>query len=227
MNRSKAVLALVLLVPVPSLGALAGMVFFPKTTLGAVIFAASKIWLFGLPVVWRIWVDRQPLSLSPPRRGGFVTGVVSGLLISAAILGAFALGGTALIDRPFLIGKMDAIGLNSLPVYLGCAAYWILVNSVLEEYVWRWFVVEQCTILFKPPLAIACAALFFTLHHVFALQVYCGLPAVIACSAGVFIGGLVWSWMYIRYRSIWPGYLSHALADLCIFGIGAWLIFRC
>ena len=64
-------LALVLLVPAPSLGVLAAMVFFPNTAIGALCFAASKLWLFGLPIVWRLVVDREPLSLSPPRHGGF------------------------------------------------------------------------------------------------------------------------------------------------------------
>jgi membrane protease YdiL (CAAX protease family) len=51
-------------------------------------------------------------------------------------------------------------------------------------------------------------------------------PAATAiCSAGIFIGGSVWSYMYVRYESIWPGYLSHAIVDLCIFGIGAFMIF--
>jgi membrane protease YdiL (CAAX protease family) len=31
--------------------------------------------------------------------------------------------------------------------------------------------------------------------------------------------------MYIKYRSIWPGYVSHALVDLCIFGLGAYIVF--
>ena len=225
MERRKALIALLLLVPAPTLGALAGMVWFPKTFFGAALFAASKCWLFGVPVIWLFIVDRQPTSLSPARNGGFITGLVSGLAMSLGILAAYVTWGSLLIDRHLLLSKMAAIGLNSPPVYIGCAAYWIMVNSVLEEYVWRWFVVEKCAILSRPPIAAICAALFFTLHHVVALQVYCGTTAVIICSTGVLIGGLTWSYMYVRYRSIWPGYISHAIVDLCIFGIGAYLIF--
>ena len=42
---------------------------------------------------------------------------------------------------------------------------------------------------------------------------------------GVMIGGLVWSWMYMRYRSIWPGWVSHAIVDVAVFGVGAWVLF--
>jgi uncharacterized protein len=52
------------------------------------------------------------------------------------------------------------------------------------------------------------------------------LPTTLLCCAGVFAGGVIWSALYLRYRSIWPGYLSHALADLAIFAIGASLLFN-
>jgi uncharacterized protein len=43
-------------------------------------------------------------------------------------------------------------------------------------------------------------------------------------SLGVFAGGAVWSHLYLRTRSIWPGYLSHALADVAVFAVGAQII---
>ena len=75
------------------------------------------------------------------------------------------------------------------------------------------------------PAAVVASAACFTLHHVIALQVYFAPLAVVLCSIGVFIGGAVWSAMYMRYRSVWPGFVSHAVVDLCIFGLGAWMIF--
>ena len=50
-------------------------------------------------------------------------------------------------------------------------------------------------------------------------------PIVLLGSLGVFIGGAAWSWLYLRFRSIWPGYLSHAIVDAALFIIGYWLIF--
>jgi membrane protease YdiL (CAAX protease family) len=41
----------------------------------------------------------------------------------------------------------------------------------------------------------------------------------------VFTGGAIWSWLYVRYRSIWPGYLSHAIVDVAVFAVGWWIIF--
>lgn len=224
-DRKKSLLSLILLVPAPSIGALSAMVLFPDTMLGKIIFALSKIWLFAFPLVWYVIIFRNKISLSPPRKGGFGMGLLTGVVISLAIFAVYLAFGSKLFDHALFTAKMKEIGLASIPMYAGGALYWILINSVLEEYVWRWFVVEQCERLVKPVPAAIFASLFFTLHHVVALQVYCGTAAVVICSAGVFTGGLVWSMMYVKYRSVWPGYLSHAIVDLCIFGIGALMLF--
>jgi hypothetical protein len=226
MNKRNAILALLLLVPVPSLGVLAGMVVWPDTATGKAVFAVSKVWLFALPAVWFLLVEKGQLSLSPARKGGFGFAVASGLIISGIIVAAYWLLGDAFLDRRVLIEKMGLIGLSRPAVYLAGAAYWIGVNSVLEEYVWRWFVVRQCEALVKPMTAVVLSALFFTLHHVIAMKVYMPWTATVLCSAGIFIGGALWSWMYVKYESIWPGHVSHAMVDVCIFALGAWMIFR-
>lgn len=37
-----------------------------------------------------------------------------------------------------------------------------------------------------------------------------------ALLATVFVAGLVWAWLTIRYRSLWPAWLSHTLADVIV-----------
>lgn len=223
--RWMAALALGLLVPAPSIGAFLGMMVFPDSTTGRVAFALSKIWLFGFPVFWLLRVERAPLSWSPARKGGWAAGAVSGVLISAAIVGLYAAFGVRVVDREFLVEELRKVGLGVPWRYAVGATYWIVVNSVLEEYVWRWFCVRQCARLWRPSAAIVASALFFTLHHVVATSVYFRPLAVVLCATGVFLGGLIWSAMYVRYESVWPGYVSHALVDLAVFGLGAFLLF--
>jgi membrane protease YdiL (CAAX protease family) len=224
-HKTRALLALALLVPAPSVGVLCGMIWFPDTPAGRLIFAASKLWLFALPLLWHTLVDKARVSLSRPKHGGFGIGVLSGLAISGVILLLYAAVGRHLVDRGLMVERLGAVGLASPRPYLIGTAYWVLVNSVLEEYVWRWFCVRKCEALVRPAAAVLLSALFFTLHHVLALQVYVGPVAVAACSVGIFLGGALWSLMYLRYRSVWPGYVSHAIVDLCVFGLGAWLLF--
>ncbi len=225
LETRRAALALLLLVPVPSLGVLAGMFLLPGKPSGALLFFAAKIWVFLLPAAWRRFVDRRPASLSPMRRGGLRAGILTGVVMAAAIVAAYLLLGERLIERSAVIARMAEIGLGRPGVFLATAAYWILVNSVLEEYVWRWFVVRQGEVLVGPGRAVILSAAGFTLHHVLAMSLYFSPAATILASAGIFAAGCVWSWCYVRYRSIWPGYLSHALADLAIFGVGWALIF--
>ncbi len=223
--KHKAILSLLLLIPAPSIGVFCGMVLFPNSALGTALFSFSKVWLLALPVAWYLFVDKGKFSLSPARKGGFGFGLLSGGVITAIILTAYFLVGGFFLDKSILIEKMNEIGLALPTRYIAGALYWICVNSILEEYVWRWFVVRQCESVFKPVAAIVASALFFMLHHIVAMKVYMGWDATLICSAGIFIGGALWSWMYVKYESIWPGYLSHAIVDMCIFGIGAIMIF--
>jgi hypothetical protein len=84
-------MALLLLVPAPSIGTAAATFWWPELALGKVVFAVSKLWLVLLPLVWLRFVDRAPLSWSPPRRGGFGVGTALGLAIALGIFAAFAI----------------------------------------------------------------------------------------------------------------------------------------
>ncbi len=75
------------------------------------------------------------------------------------------------------------------------------------------------------PLAVVLAAFCFTLHHASALKLYFDWRITLLGSAGVFAGGVLWSGLYLRYRSIWPGFVSHILVDLAMFAVGWHLIF--
>ena len=223
--QKRALLAIFLTVPVPSLGVLSAMYWWPDSLTGTVLFSLAKVWLLALPLLWHRFVDREPLSWSPPRKGGFRLGLLSGAGMSLAILLAYLLFVPRLVDTGGMRAQVAAIGLDTPSLYLGTALYWILVNSVLEEYVWRWFVFRKSAVLTNERTGVILSALFFTLHHYLALSLYLSpLPAFL-CALGVFLGGLVWSLLYARYASIWPAYLSHAIVDVAVFGIGGWMLF--
>jgi membrane protease YdiL (CAAX protease family) len=202
------------------------MVIWPDTVIGTTIFSVCKAWLLLFPVLWHVLVDRQRPGWSRPRKGGFGLALASGLAISGLIFVFWLVLGPQLLDFQAMRSSISGIGLNDPVRYTAGALYWILVNSILEEYVWRWFVVSKSVACFGRIGGIVAAAVFFTVHHTIALMVFMDWPAVILCSIGVFVGGVVWSWMYERFESIWPGYVSHAIVDVCIFGIGAVILFQ-
>jgi membrane protease YdiL (CAAX protease family) len=225
-SKHKALLALALLVPAPTLGVLFGMIWLPDTPLGTGLFFCCKAWLLAFPLVWRLLIDKKPISFSPAHKGGWLAGIGTGVFIAGFILAFWFLIGPHMIDAEFMREKMTSIGLTTLPRYFAMIAYWILINSLLEEYVWRWFVTEKCHTVFRNSwIAVLLSAAAFTLHHIVAMSIYFeALPNAI-CSFFIFIGGAIWSALYLRYDSIRPGYISHIFADLAIFLIGGIILF--
>lgn len=229
-SRSRAITALALLVPVPTLGVYFGMWndATAGTTMGDTVYLAGKVWLAALPAIWLFVVERRQFSWSPPRKGGFGFGIASGVVISIIILTVWLLLGETLIDRDTVRAAAEQAGLDSPARYLLLAVYICTLNAMIEEYVWRWFCFRQCerlTRAWRGGAAVVLSASFFTLHHIFALAAQFGLAVVILGSIGVFVGGCVWSYCYLRYRSIWPGFVSHAIVDVAIFAIGWQMIF--
>ena len=225
-SRRRAWVALLLLVPVPSIGAAAALFWWPETVAGKAVFLAAKLWIAVLPLIWLKVVDRGPLSWSPPRRGGFgvaaALGLASASLIFAAFVAAWHWGA---VDAGMVADRAAKTGLNHLSLYLAGALYWIAVNSLMEEYVWRWFVFRKFEELLGGSAGVIAAGLAFTAHHVIALAAQFNWEITLLGSLGVFAGGAAWSWLYRRYRSVWPCYVSHAIVDIPIFVIGYWLVF--
>ncbi|MGD2180321.1 CPBP family intramembrane glutamic endopeptidase [Lusitaniella coriacea] len=216
--RRNALIALLLLVPVASFGVTMAVYIAPGQ-MGQLVFSLCKIWLLGLPVLWFFWHDRLKLSL--PKRREWVAGISLGLVMFATILAVYGLWGQSGIDAIAVREKAQAVGIGSPTIYFFGALYFILINSLLEEIIWRWFVYRQWEILVPVKAAIILSAFCFTLHHIIALSAYLGWTMVILGSLGVFLAGVVWSWCYLTYRSIWVGYFSHILADLAI-ALVAW-----
>ncbi len=223
-SKAKALLALALLVPVPTIGVALAMIFESTrgTPLGMGAYAASKIWILVLPLLWLWFADRGRVGFSPARQGGLMMGVALGAIIGAAIVGGYFVF-APLIDGSAMREAANRNGIGTPGSYLALVAYLAVFNSLLEEYVWRWFVFRKCEIVMGGIPAVIGSALFFSVHHFFALLPQAGLKVALLGTLGVFIGGGVWSWCYLRYRSIWPGYLSHVIADVAVFVVG-WMI---
>ena len=206
-----ALIAILLLAPIPSFGVIMAMVVAPGPT-GKTIFTIAKLWLLVFPAAWYL-------------QGGLIPGAASGVVLAALIVIGAWLFGVQNMDLGPLRAAVREMGLNTVIPYLAGAAGWTLVNSLLEEYVYRWFIVRQCETLMPGGAAVITSAAIFTAHHVIAVSRYLDPLFTILASAGVFAGGLIWSWLYLRYRSIWPCWISHVMADIAVFGIGWWLLF--
>jgi len=202
------------------------MFWWPGNALGKAVFILAKVWMVALPLLWLLLVEHGRISWSPPRKGGFQPATLLGLVIAGGIVLVYSVAeNLQWIDPAQVADRARQTGLASPALYLGGAIYWITLNSLMEEYVWRWFCFRQCETLFGGAGGVVASALGFTLHHIIALAGQLSVAATCLGSFGVFCGGVVWSWLYLRYRSVWPCYVSHAIVDLPIFILGYRMIF--
>ena len=227
-SRGTAGLALLLTAPLPCVGTWLAMVALPESTVAKALFMGAKIWLLVAPLLWLRFIERRPIRPVRWSNRGMIAGHLTGIVIFLGIVGAYLTLGRAWIDTSLMLGKIREIGIDRWWLYGGFALYACFVNSLLEEYFWRWFVFRRSEDVLGRrhlPLAVVAAGVLFTAHHVIALSVYFDWRITALASLGVFIGGVTWSTLYLRTGNIYAGWVSHVWADLAIFGIGAWLIF--
>lgn len=223
-DRKTALLALTLLVPAASIGIIAPLYIAPGIW-GQILSVLCQVWLLVFPIAWSVFVDRKKLSLSLPKRQELLAGSIWGIFMFAVIVGIYSLFGQQWIDPVVAKEKSYQLGISTPTIYLIVEAYFVLVNSLIEEFTWRWFICNKCQILIPGTKAIFLSSLFFTLHHIFVIAAYSDWQAVILGSLAVFAAGIIWSHSYLAYRSLWSSYISHAIADFALAIIGWQILF--
>ncbi|MBC8202562.1 MAG: CPBP family intramembrane metalloprotease [Planctomycetes bacterium] len=231
LNRTqKACLALVLILPAPLIGVSCSFYLPPirsiythEIEVGKIIWAAAKLWLIALPVVWLLFVDNGKLSWSPAKKKGIAAGLLWSIPVVLIIFATHWLAKGLLID-PEAKATIDELGISTPAKFFIFASAMSLGNSLMEEYVWRWFVFSKFKILVGVWPAIVLSAFFFTVHHIVIVWNIGSLWLVVLSSFGLFSGAIIWGWLYNKYNSIWPAWICHVAADTAIMCIIWWII---
>jgi membrane protease YdiL (CAAX protease family) len=144
-------------------------------------------------VIGLLLLGPRGMSLGLPERPkeAWWAGILSGLGLTALVMGVMAALG-ALVFEPH----------PNWPVLFAN-----FVSNFYEEFIFRGailgFLLQVLDGRGKWTAAVISAALFCQGHLHYP-------PAMVAT---VFVAGLVWAWLTIRYQSLWPAWLSHTLAD--------------
>ena len=152
------------------------------------------------------------------RREGLGLGLLLGGAIFAVILGAFFL------CRPFIDlgaiagGLLDKEGI-SRENFLWAALYISVVNSLLEELLFRGLGYLELRKFVPEPFAMVFSAAAFAAYHVAILDGWLNWWVYGLCMLGLFLGGLIFNFLD-RRGGILPGWLAHAGANLAINTIG-------
>lgn len=225
-ERRRALLALLAVVPAPSIGAALAFWIAPGG-LGNAAYALGKCVLYGVPLVALLRARAGSPHAPAFRRTGakpLLAGAAFGLVVMVAVVAAYVLG-RGLMSTDALVRVAREAGFGEPWRYAALCAWLVVGNSLLEELVFRWFMVTRLRLFTGDAGACVLASLAFTAHHALVMATFFGPLVAFACSAGVFVGGLAWSWMFVRWGSLAPGWLSHAIVDVAVLGVGAHLLF--
>lgn len=220
-----AALFLLATLPLPTLGTTLSLALYPEATWSKVVFALSKVWILAAPLIWLWFVEKRRPSIPRWSNRGMLAAHGSGALIFVVIAAVWYGFARERIDLPQMAGRIREAGLGHGAVYLAGAVYWCTVNSLLEEYFWRWWVFERLRSFAPAVVAAVGSGVAFTVHHVVVLDVYLPWELAVLASVGVMIGGITWSAIYARFGNLWAAWVSHVWADVIIFWIG-WEILR-
>ena len=223
-SKQQSALALCLILPAPLLGIFASLYgpTIEEFKIGQGIWLLMKVWLIVMPVIWLLYIDRGKLSWSPTNMRGILAGLLWAIPVSSIIFLAYWMAKETLVD-PEAKQTIEEMGISSPATFFIFASAMSLGNSLMEEYVWRWFVFTKLKSLVRLWPAIFLSAFFFTVHHIVIMWNFGGLWLAFLGSIGLFSGGVIWAWLYHKYNSIWPGWICHVAADAAIMWI-AWLI---
>lgn len=191
------------------------------------LYAVAKVVQFVLPVVaWRI-TDPERLKPTRPRWHGLGPALAFGAVSALGIVCVYLLvlkGHPLLADMPEQIRrKITSLGIGTPARYILFSIFVAVIHSGLEEYYWRAYVFDGLQRRLPAARAILISALAFTGHHIIVIAAYQPnrvWTGVMPLSAGVFLGGAVWSWLYHRYTTAYPSWVSHVLIDIAIMAVG-------
>ncbi len=200
-------------------------IVFSKSFLGSVFFVLKSTFLITWPLLW-IYLKYFKTDKNKNIKSSIITGFVSGILIFlSSLLLYFLLNKQFEIYKSTIINKLSDFKLNNLFLYFLFGFYMFIINSLIEEFYWRYFVFNGLKIKFSYILAGIIGSIGFTLHHIIILSQYFSISLTIILSSIVCIAGFIWCMTLQKSNNIIGPWISHIIADLIIIIIGYRLIF--
>ena len=190
-----------------------------------IFFIFTKLWIILIPIYWIYRIEDNRISLGEINSRGMFESIVSGLLIFVTVGLMFLIFGET-IDVELMKREVGATGLLNRSIFFLGVFYWITINSLVEEFVFRQFIGDRILeSTGRESVTILLSAAIFTLHHTVLLSYYFEPWQNVISSLGIFIAGAIWSLLWLRFRSLYVCWISHAIADVAVFGIAYVILF--
>ncbi len=225
-SRAAHLAAICFAMVLPTLATLLYFVFLSGSDLMKIVYFGSKIIQFSFPLIWVLAVQRHRIRIDRPKWNSIFAGLLMGLgIVGTGLLAYYGLlkDSTLLENAPALVtAKVAEMGLTTPTMYILFALFLAVPHSLLEEYYWRWFVFGQTKRVTGVNAAIIISSLGFMSHHVIVIHQFLdnGWGVTLFFSLCVATGGVLWAWLYSRYKTLYGPWVSHLLVDLGIMSIG-------
>ena len=160
-SKKQSIIAILLVGFIPSISVIFGIKIIDDELTSQIFFFSCKLWIFLVPTLWYLRVDKNTISKNIPSKEGVQVALLTGIIMSIIILITWFIFESTL-DMDQMIGTLQSKGLSNINLYILGMLYWIFLNSLLEEYVFRWFVTTKSVIIFGNDIAaIIFSASFF------------------------------------------------------------------
>jgi len=204
-------------------------VLFSEHVFARVIYAGTKLFTVVWPLFAVLFVLKTGLPRPELRDARHLKALPLGLLTGAVVVGAIFAAMASPLGEVAAAGAGDirrkAAELGILDHYWPFAIFLSVLHSLIEEYYWRWFVFGRLRQVTRAWAAHLLAAAAFAAHHVVIATQFFPPGWGFLFGALVGVGGLVWSLLLARQKTLTGIWLSHMLADLGIMVAGHKLIF--
>jgi uncharacterized protein len=228
-SAARLALALLPAALLPFLSSLFYFVFFSAHPAARVAYILTKVFTLAWPLLAFRFVLGEPFPgpVAPFRRrlGALPLGILSGLLMGATLVGLMATPVGGVVSGSVGAIREKAVQLGILAWYWPFALFLSLFNSLVEEYYWRWFVYGRLRRVWPGWRAHLLAGLAFGAHHAVVISQFISPGWGLVAGAVVALGGIILSVLFERQGTVAGAWVCHLIADLCIMGVGHWLLF--
>ncbi len=204
-------------------------VLFSDKAFAKWIYSGTKIFTLVWPLLCMGWWGAGKgwnIRSHPSRHWPAIAiGAASGMVIVLTMFGLMQtpVGEVVRAGAPRIRAKAE--GLGFLNYYWAFALFLSLLHSLLEEYYWRWFVFGRLRTVVPRATAHILAGVAFAAHHIVVTTQFFPFGWGLAFGVFVGVGGMIWSYLYERQKTLLGAWISHLLVDLGIMSIGHKLLF--
>jgi len=200
---------------------------FSGSFFGKAVFVVKSLYLIFWPY---FWIKITKLKFGNNEKRNIKKSVIYGVFfaLSIALLGFVLYKFFYNMFEPFknnVMNKMKSFDLNNPILFVLFGFYIFLLNSLIEEYYWRYFIFSGLKLKLNAIISAVISSIAFTFHHTMILNNYFPVHLNAFLSFLVFLAGFVWCMIFYKTKSIIGPWVSHIIVDIIIVVFGYKLLF--